>query len=1023
MDPPEERRFKQSAGKRRCKKTAASEKSFCQKHLDQRENLSRKRILKEKAGDGDSNEFSGHGGVSGSKNRTGQKRIKRTSEGIERKGENSKSKLDRSVRDKGIAKSLKLLSVNNWEIVSSGDGKIDSDEGKCSSGKRERKSMEKANSNKKKERGSLMCHQCQRNDKSGVVHCTKCGRKRFCFECLERWYPGKTREEVQTACPFCCGNCNCKACLREVPETKPKEVDGHVKFQRLQYLLYKALPILRHIYKQQSSELEIEAKIRGVGVQMTENDIARVKLEGKERLYCDNCNTSIVGFYRSCPSPSCSYDLCLTCCQELREDRQPGGHEAETSHQNFVESGQSQVTDNGGSNIKQNKRSGWESQVGPAGTYVSNNMSHHFPGWNANNEGSIPCPPKGRGGCGTALLELKRIFKANWAKKLLENAEELTKNFKLQDFNSSLGCSLCHPSGSGKNSNGQSELRLVASRKNGHDNFLYCPSAIDIDDNEIDHFQTHWMRGEPVIVRNVLDKTSGLSWEPMVMWRAFRETGGNVKFKEETRSVKAVDCLDWCEVEINIHQFFTGYLEGRMHNNGWPEMLKLKDWPSSTLFEERLPRHNAEFIAALPYRDYTDPKSGLLNLANRLPDNSLKPDLGPKTYIAYGFPEELVRGDSVTKLHCDMSDAVNVLTHTTKVKIAPWQNKKTKKKQEDYAVEDLHQLYGGVALPNGTAIKNDLLAENLDNKINTLDFDVKEADNVVKYLSAKDQVDGCINREDSGLPVVDELSGNLRTKLIDNSNMKEGCPSNSGDVTEGNFPTCEQVSPSPDHTASEVPSHVNGLEAQQACVQGSSDDMIGRLNGKNSSEMSSSEHSGFLDLGSRESVLDPTKNSLKKNEDVHGGAVWDIFRRQDVPKLIEYLEKHKKEFRHFDKHPVDSVVHPIHDQTLYLNEMHKKQLKKEFDVEPWTFEQYLGEAVFIPAGCPHQVRNRQSCIKVALDFVSPENVEQCIRLTDEFRLLPKNHRAKEDKLEVKKICLYAVSSAVREAKPLMTQLK
>lgn len=79
------------------------------------------------------------------------------------------------------------------------------------------------------------------------------------------------------------------------------------------------------------------------------------------------------------------------------------------------------------------------------------------------------------------------------------------------------------------------------------------------------------------------------------------------------------------------------------------------------------------------------------------------------------------------------------------------------------------------------------------------------------------------------------------------------------------------------------------------------------------------------------------------------------------------------------------VIHPIHDQTLYLNERHKKQLKEEFskynlfsvrllykdailacdpfklfsDVEPWTFEQHLGEAVFIPAGCPHQVRNRQ----------------------------------------------------------------
>ncbi|CAN6852941.1 unnamed protein product [Brassica oleracea var. botrytis] len=54
--------------------------------------------------------------------------------------------------------------------------------------------------------------------------------------------------------------------------------------------------------------------------------------------------------------------------------------------------------------------------------------------------------------------------------------------------------------------------------------------------------------------------------------------------------------------------------------------------------------------------------------------------------------------------------------------------------------------------------------------------------------------------------------------------------------------------------------------------------------------------------------------------------------------------------------PVD---HPIIDQTMFLSESQKKQLKKDYDIEPWTFEQHLGEAVFIPAGCHHQVRNRQ----------------------------------------------------------------
>ncbi|GKC80313.1 hypothetical protein Tco_1131087, partial [Tanacetum coccineum] len=55
-----------------------------------------------------------------------------------------------------------------------------------------------------------------------------------------------------------------------------------------------------------------------------------------------------------------------------------------------------------------------------------------------------------------------------------------------------------------------------------------------------------------------------------------------------------------------------------------------------------------------------------------------------------------------------------------------------------------------------------------------------------------------------------------------------------------------------------------------------------------------------------------------------------------------------------------------------------------------------------------------SCIKVALDFVSPENVGECIRLTEDFRVLPQNHRAKEDKLEVKKMALFAVEEAVKD---------
>ena len=112
------------------------------------------------------------------------------------------------------------------------------------------------------------------------------------------------------------------------------------------------------------------------------------------------------------------------------------------------------------------------------------------------------------------------------------------------------------------------------------------------------------------------------------------------------------------QTNINIPEFFTGYTEGRFDHHLYPVMLKLKDWPPSTLFEEHLPRHCAEFICCLPFKEYTHPRQGVLNIAVQLPAKSLKPDMGPKTYIAYGVAQELGRGDSVTKLHCDLSDVV-----------------------------------------------------------------------------------------------------------------------------------------------------------------------------------------------------------------------------------------------------------------------------------------------------------------------------------------------------------------------------
>ncbi|GER34310.1 transcription factor jumonji (jmjC)domain-containing protein [Striga asiatica] len=486
------------------------------------------------------------------------------------------------------------------------------------------------------------CHQCSKSNKNSVIICSNCKRKCYCFECITKWYPHRMNEEVEKLCPFCCGNCNCEACLQAdvvLPGCCQKEADGNIKLQRSLYLLFNVLPLLKLIQFEQKLELDFEFRMRGV--LMKEEDIP---VSEDDQIYCDNCKTSIVNFHRSCDG--CSYD---------------------------------------------------------------------------------------------------RILVPNYIEELISTAERFTRNYRLPDKDFSQKCTVCVD-------NEFCEARKAANRRNNRDNFLYCPNALDLQAGALEHFQMHWRKGEPVIVRDSLSKGSGLSWEPMVMLRAFRNA--RKELNEETFFVDAIDCLDWWEV--------------------------------------------------------------------------------------------------------------NILTHTAEVKTPSWQKK-----------------------------------------------------------------------------VIQKLRSDVKEK---------------------------------------------GPDQQMA--------------------------------------KDKEKGESFLSENAYGAAVWDIFRRKDAPKITEYLLKHREEFRHHNNSRVgNNVVHPIHDQVFYLDEKHKKQLKEEFDVEAWTFEQHLGEAVFIPAGCPHQLRNRMSCTKVAVDFVSPDNVQECFRLTNEFRKLQDSHRSKQDILEVKKLVVYAARAAINEARNSMFKLK
>lgn len=45
----------------------------------------------------------------------------------------------------------------------------------------------------------------------------------------------------------------------------------------------------------------------------------------------------------------------------------------------------------------------------------------------------------------------------------------------------------------------------------------------------------------------------------------------------------------------------------------------------------------------------------------------------------------------------------------------------------------------------------------------------------------------------------------------------------------------------------------------------------------------------------------------------------------------------------------------IHDQSWYLDEELRERLLKEYGVQGYTIVQCFGDAIFIPAGAPHQV--------------------------------------------------------------------
>ncbi|CAI5963645.1 unnamed protein product [Closterium sp. NIES-65] len=847
---------------------------------------------------------------------------------------------------------------------------------------------------------SRMCHQCQRNDKETITICSKVHTHRFCGGCIRNWYPYLTPEEIHAICPKCLGVCNCKTCLRTFmpppfkAESSPEQQRGMAR-----WVLAWVMPHVRAMQKEQQQEVEEEAARQAIDPSSLK--VKRAELLKGERIFCSHCQTGIAGLHRSCPK--CAYDLCLQCCREARSGALPGGPKAfkgmveqENAQEKEVENGaegekaeeseeaegkgkgKSRKNPGGKSSSRRSKRGAGklgnngeaddkqeEKQTGKQPEKQSDGRAdekgregvpkHLVERWKVEDDWRVQCPSKdcssarearrqseGQGGQGP-WLELRSLHADGWLTQLVAQAEEALgtdgerKSEEIggtgkgvvkssgcidaaavaaaaaaaQNAQVALGsipliaadqfpcCSLCQERATqvlqemtgGTSSSGGNLAPAPAASPTAAGN---SPLPIGHNPPAVAHFQQHWQRGEPIIVRHVMPPSvkDGLSWAPLVMWRAFRETKEGRSVQEKL-TVVAVDCEDCTEVELGTHLFFDCYMNGESKSAKVPEMLKVKDWPPTAAFQDRLPRHGAEFLRALPLHEYTHPEKGLLNLATAVPTGDPKADMGPKAYIAYGVREELVQGDSVTKLHFDMADAVsracgvNILTH-------------------------------------------------------------------------------CHYR-----PPSKRLQGLMRKNA-------------EGNAAEGN--------------AAEA-GHENGVATKSESEknqEGSNGKGRGGGGGSEPQQQAAGSASGrVLTAGGDE-----------------GAALWDIFRREDSDKIRAFIARHLHEFRHLHNQVIQSMDDEIHDQTVYLTARHKEMLYTEYGVEAWTFEQRRGEAVFIPAGCAHQVRNLMSNMKVAVDFVSPEGTSHCLALTAHVRTMPVHHRSKEDRLEVKRMILHAVERSL-----------
>jgi lysine-specific demethylase 3 len=197
-----------------------------------------------------------------------------------------------------------------------------------------------------------------------------------------------------------------------------------------------------------------------------------------------------------------------------------------------------------------------------------------------------------------------------------------------------------------------------------------------------DAFRSLWALGDPLVIDGLLPKLK-LPWSP--------EWFIAVHGKE---ACKIVDCQTEEMADTRVADFFSMFGKYGPDRKRWKLKVRnicvqgvhslsgcLQDWPPATDFKTTFPVLYEDFLRTAPIPSYVR-RDGVFNLVSHFPFNAVAPDLGeprcsqrkgrraddlsgPKMYNAQATSDE-PGSFGTTRLHMDMSDAMNIMTFACK---------------------------------------------------------------------------------------------------------------------------------------------------------------------------------------------------------------------------------------------------------------------------------------------------------------------------------------------------------------------